>query len=149
MLAQKALVTKVYNDSVDVQYDVNSSCSGCASEDNCGVGTVAKAFSGKTQTTRLDTSLVLSVGQWVTLETNEDNLLLAACITYMLPLFGLIMTSVIGQYILVELLSMPNYSAIFFGIIGGVLAQRFGRYWLSTYTKKQPKMVIQSGNFSQ
>lgn len=149
MLVQKALVTKVYSNSVDVEYNLNTSCSGCASEDNCGVGTVAKAFNGKTQTTRLDTTLVLSVGQWITIKTNENNLLVTAAITYLLPLLGLIIASVMSQKILVDQMAMPNYSAIFCGLLGGVLAQRIGRYWLVTHIKNQPKMVIHSGNFSQ
>lgn len=102
MLEQKAIITQTFTGAVEIEYEVNSSCSGCASEDNCGVGTVAKAFAGKTQRTRLNTSLVLSVGQWVTIGTIESNVLIAASITYLLPLVGLLGASVLAQNLLVE-----------------------------------------------
>lgn len=148
MLEQKAIITQTFTGAVEVEYEVNSSCSGCASEDNCGVGTVAKAFSGKTQRTRLNTSLVLSVGQWVTIGTIESNVLIAASITYLLPLVGLLVASIFAQSLLVEQWGFASYNAVLFGIAGGFVAQRFGRYWLKNNTKSQPEIVIVNGGFS-
>jgi len=148
MLKQKAIVTQTYVDGVDVEYEVNSSCSSCASEDSCGVGTVAKAFSGKTQRIRLYSSLVLSIGQTITIGTQESNILIAASITYLLPLVGLISGSVLGQSFLVGYWGLESYSAIFMGIAGGFIAQRVGRYWLKNNIDSQPKIVIVSGDFT-
>jgi len=148
MLEQKAIVTEIYADGVEVEYEINSSCSSCASEDSCGVGTVAKAFSGKTQRTRLYSSLILSIGQTITIGTQESNILIAASITYLLPLVGLISGSLVGQSLLVGFLSLENYSAILMGIASGFLAQRIGRHWLKNHSDSQPEIVIVSGNFT-
>lgn len=149
MLEQKALVKQVFNDGVELEYELNSSCSGCASEESCGVGTVAKAFSGKTHTIKIATKRILSVGQWVTIATQEANVLIAACITYLLPLFGLLLGSVIGQKILVERLMLASPIAIGTGIVSAIIAQQFGKYWLNTNRYNSPQIVIISADISQ
>lgn len=142
MLTQKAIVTNVFTQSVEVEYEVNSTCSGCASQDSCGVGTVAKAFNGKTKKISIDTSLILSKGQHVFIETLESNILMTSAITYLLPLIGLLITSVIAQKLLVEQAGFDSYYAIIVGFIGGFLAQRIGRYWLKIKSNAQPDIVI-------
>lgn len=147
MLAQKAIVTEIYNNRVEVEYQVNSSCSGCASEDNCGVGTVAKAFVGKTNRISINTSLILSKGQHVLIETLESNILLTSAITYLLPLFGLLIFSIIGQEVFVNQLGYFKFSSVIFGFIGGGIAQQLGKFWLKKNVNTQPIIVITQGHF--
>jgi len=142
MLKQKAIVTNVFNKSVEVEYEVNSTCSSCSSQDSCGVGTVAKAFNGKTKKISVETSLILSKGQHVFIETLESNVLMTSAVTYLLPLVGLLISSVIGQKLLVEQAGLASYYAIFLGLLGGFLAQRLGRYWLKIKSVSQPDIVI-------
>lgn len=148
MLEQKALVRDVFHGSVELEYELNSSCSGCASENSCGVGTVAKAFSGKTQRIKVDTDNILSVGQWVTIGTKEANILAASAITYLLPLFGLLIGGILGQKWLVELLGMPAISAIGLAIVTAILSQQFGKFWLNKNQDLSPSIVIISPRFS-
>jgi len=142
MLTQKAIVTNVFAQSVEVEYEINSTCSSCASQDSCGVGTVAKAFNRKTKKMTVETSLILSKGQHVFIETLESNVLMASAITYLLPLFGLLLSSVIAQKLLVEQAGLESYYAVFVGVVGGFLAQRLGRYWLKIKSTAQPDIVI-------
>jgi positive regulator of sigma E activity len=92
--------------------------------------------------------LALAVGQWVTIGTIESNVLIAASITYLLPLVGLLSASVFAQSLLVERWGFASYSAVLVGIAGGFVAQRFGRYWLKNSSKSQPEIVIVNGGFS-
>ncbi len=148
MLEQKALVKEVFHGSVELEYEINSSCSGCASENNCGVGTVAKAFSGKTQRIKVSTNNILSVGQWVTIGTKEANILAASAITYLLPLFGLLIGGILGQKWLVELLALPSLSAVGLAIMTALLSQQFGKYWLNKNQNLSPSIIIVSPHFS-
>jgi len=97
MIKQQALVTQVMIGQVEVEVAIESSCSGCNSADNCGVGTVSKAFSGKTQHLEIETQRILHVGQWVTIATQEGNLLMLAALTYLMPLTGLLLVGLITQ----------------------------------------------------
>ena len=148
MLEQKALVKEVFHGSVELEYEINSSCSGCASENSCGVGTVAKAFSGKTQRIKVSTNNILSVGQWVTIGTKEANILAASAITYLLPLFGLLIGGILGQKWLVELLEMPSLSAVGTAVVTAIFSQQLGKYWLNNNQDLSPSIVIISPRFS-
>lgn len=114
MIKQKAQVTRVMAGQVEVEVSLESSCSGCHSADSCGVGTVAKAFSGKTQLLVIATDRILVTGQWVTIATQEANLLMLAALTYLLPLLGLVLIGGIAQQLLA-----PEEPAIIASLLGG------------------------------
>lgn len=122
MIKQQARVTQVFDQEVELECALNSTCSGCSNESNCGVGTVAKAFSGKTQLIRVNTSLILHPGQWVTIATVESSLLMQSFITYLFPLFGLLGAGIFGQWFLVEKLGFPDLSALLCAILGGYIS---------------------------
>lgn len=148
MIEQKALVRDVFHNGVELEYELNSSCSGCVSEDSCGVGTVAKAFNGKTQRIKVSTNQILNVGQWVTIATKEANVLVASAVTYLLPLLGLLLGSIVGQKWLVDTLALANYSAILFGISCGVLSQQLGKFWLRKNSHLSPSTIIVAPHYS-
>ena len=142
MLAQKAIVTEIFENRVEVEYQVSSSCSGCASEDSCGVGTVAKAFTGKTNRVSVNTSLILSKGQHVFIETLESNILFTSAVTYLLPLFGLLTFSVIAQETLNIQSGLSQLLPISIGFVGGFIVQQLGKLWLNKNIDTQPIIVI-------
>jgi len=147
MLVQKAIVTQTFDNSVEVEYQVSSSCSGCVSEDNCGVGTVAKAFTGKTNKVSIETSLILSKGQHVLIETLEANILLTSAVTYLFPLLGLLLFSVAAQEALNPQTGIGQLLPIIIGISGGVIAQRLGKLWLKRNINAQPIIVISQAQY--
>ncbi|NRA61476.1 MAG: SoxR reducing system RseC family protein [Psychrobium sp.] len=147
MLEQRALVTQVFAQQVEVEIEIQSSCSGCSSQDSCSVGTVAKAFSGKTQRLRIDTQLILNTGQWVTIATVESSVLFLAAITYLLPLAGLLSVGVLTQWLLVDVLKMQAWLAVVSAVAGGYFAFLIGRFLVQRDSTKQPHIEIVSGHF--
>lgn len=147
MIKQQACVTQVFDGKVELECALNSSCSGCSNESSCGVGTVAKAFSGKTQRITVTTSLILSPGQWVTIGTGEENLLLHAFITYFFPLFGLLGAGLIGQLVLVEYLQWPRVSALFIAFVGGYLSFLAAKQAISSVDAKDCQIEIISVDY--
>ncbi|NRA69591.1 MAG: SoxR reducing system RseC family protein [Gammaproteobacteria bacterium] len=137
MLKQPALVTKVMNGKVEVEVAIESSCSGCNAADTCGVGTVAKAFSGQTQHLIVNTDRIVAVGQWITIATQESNLLNLAAITYLLPLFGLLVTGLIAQQIFTS-----EGPAIIASLIGGYGLHLIAKHLIKLREKKLPTISI-------
>lgn len=147
MIEQKARVTQIFDNAVEVECEVSSTCSGCSNESQCGVGTVAKAFTGKTQLINIPTSRVLSPGQWVTIATAENNLLAHAFVTYFFPLLGLLFAGLFGQWLLVEKLLLPDYLAIACGVLGGYLSFLFGGKVLSRFDGNAPSIEIVGADY--
>jgi len=137
MITQKALITQVMAGKVTVEVAVESSCSGCNSADNCGVGTVSKAFSGKTQQLDVDTLRILNVGQWVTIATQESNLLVLAALTYLLPLLGLLFAGLIGQS-----LFDSEISALVMSLSGAYLFHVIAKQLIKARETKLPTISI-------
>ncbi|MDP2560891.1 SoxR reducing system RseC family protein [Psychrobium sp. 1_MG-2023] len=142
MLEQQALVTSVNGQQVEVEVAVNSSCSGCSNQESCGVGTVAKAFSGKTQKLRINTLMILQPGQWVTIATVEGDVLKIAAITYFFPLFFLFIVGLSAQSLLVEQAGWPQWIAIILAGIGGYCGHRAARHYLQVMDRQQPHIEI-------
>ena len=137
MLKQKALVTEVMLGQVEVEVAIESTCSGCSSNDTCGVGTVAKAFTGKTQRIIVATNRILSTGQWVEVATEESNLLILAALTYLLPLFGLVLTGLIAQQVFtVEII------AVLSSFTGAVLFHLLAKRIIKTRESQLPTISI-------
>jgi sigma-E factor negative regulatory protein RseC len=137
MVKQKALVTRVMSGQVEVEVAVETSCSGCGSADNCGVGTVSKAFSGKTQLLEINTQRILSVGQWVTIATQENNLLALAALTYLLPLLGLLLAGLVAQ----QLLDSEG-AAILVSLAGAYLFHLIAKWLIKLREAKLPTISI-------
>jgi len=148
VIEQKARVTKVLGDKVELECALNSTCSGCSNESNCGVGTVAKAFSGKTQQIVVNSSLIVSPGQWVTIATVEQNLLLHAFVTYLFPLLGLLVAGSIGQYLLVEVLVLPEWLAIVTSFVGGFASYKLGKNVIARLDDNIPVIEIIGVDYS-
>jgi len=142
VIKQQARVTQVLEHQVELECALNSTCSGCSNESSCGVGTVAKAFAGKTQLVRVDTSLILSPGQWVTIGTAEGNLLFQAFITYFFPLFGLLGAGLIGQFLLVDYMELPGYNAILCAFAGGYFCYLVAKQAISRLDDHSPNIEI-------
>jgi len=142
MIKQQARVTQVFDNEVEVECALNSTCSSCSNESNCGVGTIAKAFSGKTQLIRINTALILSPGQWVTIATEEAAILTQAFITYLLPLFGLFFAGSIGQRLLVEHFHLPNIFGLLTAFAGSYLSFLAGRRIISRLDNRSPTIEI-------
>lgn len=137
MITHKALVTKVMVGEVEVEVAVESSCSGCSSADNCGVGTVSKAFSGKTQLLTVATERILAPGQWVTIATQESNLLVLAALTYLFPLLGLLLMGGLAQ-----LLQLTEGLSIIVSLSAGYGFHLLAKHLIKARETKLPTISI-------
>ncbi len=146
MIEESAIVTMLYSsrndgplntslNTVKVESKIKSSCSGCKQVDNCGSGQVAKAFPQTKLSLDLETSLPVKVGDTVVLGLSDKHLLLSAWQVYLWPILGLIIASVLGQWLVEQQILIHELFAILLGFFGGYLGfilarqqQKRGKY---------------------
>ena len=144
MIEENAIVTLLYSNSDDsfksslntvkVESEIKSSCSGCKQVDNCGSGQVAKAFPQTKLTLDLETSLPLKVGDTVVLGLSDKHLLLSAWQVYLWPILGLIIASALGQWFVEQQIFVHELLAILLGFFGSYVG-----FYLARHQQKRGK----------
>lgn len=91
-----ATVVAIKRNRVVVRTGRESACSACEVSTNCGPSSLHKILGKPDTRLELPYEGDLAIGQTVTLSVPESGLLTAAMLTYLLPLAGLILSSVIA-----------------------------------------------------
>ncbi|TRY30853.1 SoxR reducing system RseC family protein [Aliiglaciecola sp. M165] len=97
MIEEIGVITAVDKDHIWVETQIKTTCGSCQAQDNCGTGVVAKAFAPKKDKLILRCKQAAKVGQRVKLGIEENHLLGASALVYLLPLIMLIATAVSAQ----------------------------------------------------
>ncbi|WP_144214250.1 SoxR reducing system RseC family protein [Shewanella donghaensis] len=127
MLEEVATVTAYDSGWVTVEMELKSACNHCASSDNCGTSSVAKAFSIKKQQFSILSEQACEVGDLLKLALPESVIVKAAMLIYITPLIGLFTGALIGQTLGGSVNINPDYSAIVFAAIGSYLAWKVAK----------------------
>jgi len=133
MIEELATVTAINKKTVTVTSQIKSSCSGCAQVDTCGSGQIAKAIPQRQLTLTLPypkniNGELLNIGDCIILGLPESNVLASAGQVYLLPLFGLISFSALGQWLFNQQVLEHELLAFVLGLVGGYLGYRLARY---------------------
>lgn len=100
MIEEIGVITAVDRDHIWVETEIKSTCGSCQAESSCGTGVVAKAFSPKKERLILRCRQTTKVGQKVKLGIEENSLLGASALMYLLPLAVLIGAALLSQTLL-------------------------------------------------
>lgn len=100
MIEEIGTITAVDQDHIWVETQIKTTCQSCVANDNCGTGTVAKAFSPKTEQLILRCHQDAKIGQKVKLGIPEQHLLNASALVYLLPLVMLVVSAIVAQTML-------------------------------------------------
>jgi sigma-E factor negative regulatory protein RseC len=133
MIKELANIVAIDSGQVTVTSQIKSSCSGCAQVDTCGSGQVAKALpqAKLTLTLPYDANILgntVAIGDCVVLAIPEKHVLSSAGQVYLLPLFGLIIFSGLGQWLLKQQLFSHELIALALGLTGGYLGYRLAKF---------------------
>ena len=115
-----------------VETQIKSTCGNCEAQSNCGTGAIAKVFARKRETLQFQLNEMVEVGQKVSLGIPEENLLKASAMVYCLPLFTLVLSSLIGQYMLPLIGLIAEGWLILFAVICTFVTFMFVRRFLSS-----------------
>jgi len=144
MIEELATIIAIERTSVTITSQIKSSCSSCTQVNTCGSGQVAKAIPQRKLTLNLPypsgmNSDSFNVGDCVVLGIPEGDVLASAGQVYLLPLFGLITFSALGQGLITQHFINHELLALCFGLIGGYLGHRFAKY-LQTQSRQASKL---------
>ena len=87
MIEESAVVVKIENHQVWVESGSNSACGGCQQKASCTTQALSSVL--KKKSVPVDSDIVLKVGDAVMVAIDENLLLRASLILYMLPLIAL------------------------------------------------------------
>ena len=149
MIKELANVVAVGAGSITVKSEIKSTCSSCAQVDSCGSGQVAKALpqAQLTLTLPYDNQVVgraLKTGDSVIIALPEKDILSSAGQVYLLPLFGLISFSALGQWLFNIAVLPHELVALSLGITGGYLGFKLAKYQQKhgkNSAKLQPEII--------
>jgi len=136
MIKELTNVVAIESGYITVTSQIKSTCGGCAQLDTCGSGQIAKALpQGKlTLTLPYDIDAInpegnkLKLGDCVVLALPEQHILSSAGQVYLLPLFGLITFSALGQWLLNQQILSHELLALGVGITGAYLGYRLAKF---------------------
>lgn len=127
---------------ITLRCEQKSSCQSCSSHKDCGAQTISKAFGKKIIYWQLTTEKKVEVGQLVEIGLPERSLLISALIVYLLPIAGLFVGALIGQYWLVPWFSMGEGLSIVTGAAGAFAAFLMGKYLAKTQEKSYQEQLV-------
>lgn len=148
-MEELAEVIAIENGMISVVSQVKSSCNSCSQVSTCASGQVAKAIPHKKLSFTLPLSALLNnqqiqVGDCVVLTLAEADVLQSAWQVYLLPVFGLLSFSAIGQWLKMQAVLSHELLALGVGLLGGYLGYRLAKYLqshLEHQEKLQPKIL--------
>lgn len=114
-------------DWVSVEVEMKSACNHCDNHESCGTGAVAKAFSTKMQRFAVPADRPYQQGDLLKLGLPESVVLKTAALVYLLPLSGLLLGGITGQWLGQLSAQNANATAMAGGLLGGLLAWWIGK----------------------
>lgn len=110
-----------------------NACGGCSSQSGCASGAFIRIFPVPDRPLTVDSDAPLKTGQQITIGIDERVIQRFAIITYLLPLAGLLLGGMLGDY-LAERLNMINDESL--AIVFGLAAMVSGFYLVKYQLKK-------------
>ena len=120
MIEEQATVLRVQDGRVQVEMQRKSACNHCELNRGCGTGAIGRLLGHRSKPLIIDSRLDLKPGDNIILGLPDSSFLKASLLIYGLPLFVLILASVIGHWIFSGSEAAVLLSAIL-GFSGGLI----------------------------
>lgn len=127
MIEETARVARVDGEAVEVITERRSACGSCAAQKGCGTSLLAAWFPQRQLRFRVHNAVGARVGDQVVVGLDEAYLQRGALLLYAVPLAGMLMGAVAGEFALGAAGLHPEPGAIGGGLLGLFAALRFVR----------------------
>lgn len=144
MIIETAVVKSIMGDQLTVQCESHSACNHCHNSDNCGTGTVAKAFPQRTHQFVVTNISDAKIGDKIEVGLREKNIVLSAMLVYLLPLFFILLFIGLAQMFSVSLQLNNELFLILAAVAGGLFGFKLTRLLSVNYEQRfdfKPVMV--------
>jgi len=128
MIEETGQVVDVQGQFAWVESARRSACGGCASQEGCGTGVIARAFGNRSVTLKVLNRIDARVGERVVIGISETGLVRGALAVYALPLVTLFAGALCGHW-----LAGGSDLAAIAGAVAGLAA---GLAWLSRFSRR-------------
>ncbi|MGK0411528.1 MAG: sigma-E factor negative regulatory protein RseC [Shewanella psychromarinicola] len=142
MMEEIARVVDYQQGWVTVEVELKSACNHCASSENCGTSTIAKAFSVHTQRFSLPCEKPCRSGDLLKIGLPESVIIKAAALVYLLPLLGMFLSAIIGHMLAAGLGLSTNGFAMAFGASGALVAWFIGKHFATQLEALATPVII-------
>lgn len=127
VIEETARVASIDGDTVEVVTERRSACGSCAAQKGCGTSLLAAWFPQRQLRFRVHNAVGARVGDRVVVGLDEAYLQRGALLLYAVPLAGLLLGSIAGDFVLGAGGLHPEPGAIGGGLLGLFAALRFVR----------------------
>jgi sigma-E factor negative regulatory protein RseC len=133
MLEETAQVIRVEGDTVWVETQRRSTCSGCAAEKGCGTATLSKVLGNRRNVVRVLADMPLRVGDQVVIGIREQALVRGSLAVYAVPILLLLAGALLGELGVQAFLWEGAETASLVLGLAGLIA---GIYWLKRFSRR-------------
>jgi len=119
MIKEQAIVTRTRGKHVEIQMQRQSACNHCDLNRGCGTGAIGRLLGHRSKPLIIETSLPLKMGDQVVLGMPDSSFLRASLLIYGVPLFALVCSATLGQWLFNGSQSLVLVSALA-GFVAGL-----------------------------
>lgn len=121
MIKEVGHIVKLEGEIAWVETQVISTCNACTAKNNCGTSSIAKAFGDKSVVNQVVNDKGAVLGSRVQIGIPEESLVTGALLVYLLPLVTAVITALISEFWLSQLITMSEPILILITFVGGWL----------------------------
>jgi sigma-E factor negative regulatory protein RseC len=123
MIEEQAVVISCEGDSAEVETQRKSACGDCSASGVCGTAAVTQMFGNRRSVLRVANPIAARPGDRVVIGVEDSVITYASFISYMVPVFALILTAILSQFIAARLGVVATEP---YAILGGLFGLTFG-----------------------
>ncbi len=127
MIEEQARVVRLDGDLVEILIQKQSACGSCTAKSGCGTSLLANWFPQRRLTLRLNNHINAQAGDMVVLGLDEATLQRSSLLLYALPLAGLLLAAIAGEWAFGFLGLPKELGAVLFGLLGLIAALLYAR----------------------
>jgi sigma-E factor negative regulatory protein RseC len=136
MIEEYAVVTKCLGNQASLEVERRTACGLCGQKRGCGNATWGKLLGHNSQNFIAENQINANVGDSVVVGIDEQAVLNSAFFLYIVPLAGLLISTVIADYF---------FKNQFYVIVGAMIGLVMGFFWVKGYMIGRDKSGIAFG----
>ncbi len=133
MIEETATIVAVEGDDTWIETERQSTCGSCAVNKGCGTATLAKVMGNRRTRVRVMNPIGAGVGERVVVGIEEKALLKGSLAVYMVPLLGMMLGGVFGEFMAPRL---QLGSTELLAALGAILGLLLGLFWLRLFARQ-------------